>query len=265
MIKEHYKKELVIDGILKKGSEGKDVKKVQEWLNLWRYIERGWTYRVSIDGDFGAQTEGIVKSFQEMHSAEIDGVVGPVTFGLLCGPMSIAFDDDELDISDLRDEIIFIARQHLVQSPKELEQNKGPWVRAYMDGYEGAPWAWCMGFAQTIIDQALSPENKFTDIMPHTFSCDVVGEYGLENKCLTRAADLKDSKKKSKISPADLFLVVKTSNDWVHTGIIERVGGDWIHTLEGNTNDEGSREGYEVCRRMRDLTKGNIDIFHLNL
>jgi hypothetical protein len=26
-------------------------------------------------------------------------------------------------------------------------------------------------------------------------------------------------------------------------------------TVEGNTNDEGSADGYEVCQRMRSLTK----------
>jgi len=36
-----------------------------------------------------------------------------------------------------------------------------------------------------------------------------------------------------------------------HTFIIESVEGDKLHTVEGNTNDTGSREGYEVCRRIR--------------
>lgn len=38
-----------------------------------------------------------------------------------------------------------------------------------------------------------------------------------------------------------------------HTGFVERVDGSNIHTIEGNTNDEGSREGYEVARRVRQL------------
>ncbi|BFM42680.1 hypothetical protein CFS9_13210 [Flavobacterium sp. CFS9] len=40
-----------------------------------------------------------------------------------------------------------------------------------------------------------------------------------------------------------------------HTGIVEKVVGTKIHTIEGNTNDVGSREGYEVCRRVRELSK----------
>lgn len=34
-----------------------------------------------------------------------------------------------------------------------------------------------------------------------------------------------------------------------HTGFVESVIGDRIMTIEGNSNDEGSREGYEVCRK----------------
>ncbi len=33
--------------------------------------------------------------------------------------------------------------------------------------------------------------------------------------------------------------------------IVERVEDKFIYTIEGNTNDTGSREGYEVCRRVR--------------
>lgn len=38
-----------------------------------------------------------------------------------------------------------------------------------------------------------------------------------------------------------------------HTGFVESVEGELIHTIEGNTNDTGSREGYEVCRRKRKI------------
>jgi hypothetical protein len=39
-----------------------------------------------------------------------------------------------------------------------------------------------------------------------------------------------------------------------HTGFIEKVEGENINTIEGNTNDTGSREGYEVCRRIRKIS-----------
>ena len=34
-----------------------------------------------------------------------------------------------------------------------------------------------------------------------------------------------------------------------HTGFVTGVKGDRINTIEGNSNDDGSREGYEVCRK----------------
>jgi hypothetical protein len=38
-----------------------------------------------------------------------------------------------------------------------------------------------------------------------------------------------------------------------HTGIVEKVVGNTIFTIEGNTNNDGSREGYKVARRKRDI------------
>lgn len=50
--------------------------------------------------------------------------------------------------------------------------------------------------------------------------------------------------------PGDIF-IMDYGRGLGHTGIIEKVEGDLLHTIEGNTNDTGSREGYEVCRRTR--------------
>lgn len=36
-----------------------------------------------------------------------------------------------------------------------------------------------------------------------------------------------------------------------HTGLVENFDKDFIYTIEGNTNDAGSREGIKVCRKKR--------------
>jgi hypothetical protein len=48
-----------------------------------------------------------------------------------------------------------------------------------------------------------------------------------------------------------------------HTGFIERIEGQWMYTIEGNTNDTGSREGFEVCRKKRLISSaiGFIRVF----
>lgn len=48
-----------------------------------------------------------------------------------------------------------------------------------------------------------------------------------------------------------------------HTGIVECIergaDGIWMaHTIEGNTNHDGSREGYEVERKLRKLTDPHL-------
>ena len=48
-----------------------------------------------------------------------------------------------------------------------------------------------------------------------------------------------------------IFLVRRTSTDWTHDGLVVNAGATTFDTIEGNTNDEGSREGFEVCARTR--------------
>ena len=169
-----------------------------------------------------------------------------------------------IDGNDLRTLIIKYAEQQMENKPRELyNNNQGPWVRAYMDGHEGKAWAWCMGFVQTVLDQACTTLNKsFTDIMPFSYSCDVVGEHGVSTKKLIPYNQLRENP--SFIASGDVFLIRKRANDWIHTGIITGVEGDWLHTIEGNTNDEGSREGFEVCRRMRNYKNSTIDLFKVD-
>lgn len=262
MIKKQYVKELNLSKLVKPGSKGKDVKKVQEWLNLWRNYKADWFYNIGVDGEYGPLTEKVIRKFQEMNGLEVDGVVGENTFRVLSQPMLRAF--QRIDGTDLRSLIVAYAEQHLKNIPRELyNSNQGPWVRAYMDGNEGREWAWCMGFVQTILDQAFSTIGKnFTSIMRHSYSCDVVGVQGLDSKRLIRNVNLRENH--DLIEAGDVFLVVKSPRDWTHTGIVTGLEDGTIHTIEGNTNDEGSREGFEVCRRIRNFTKRNIDLFKVD-
>ncbi len=55
--------------------------------------------------------------------------------------------------------------------------------------------------------------------------------------------------------PGAIFLQKGGKTGWRHTGIVLRSGAETFQTVEGNTNDEGSAEGYEVCRRARGYAK----------
>lgn len=47
-----------------------------------------------------------------------------------------------------------------------------------------------------------------------------------------------------------------------HTGIVTSVSGGYIHTIEGNSNNNGSREGigvFELTRKIKSIENGFID------
>ena len=54
------------------------------------------------------------------------------------------------------------------------------------------------------------------------------------------------------LKPADVFGIWFNSMGRVaHVGLVEKNEGDWLVTIEGNTNGGGSREGDGVYRRRR--------------
>ena len=61
--------------ILRNGSEGNDVKQLQQSLILLGYDCGKW----GADGDFGDATEIAVREFQKDHGLEVDGEYGPLT------------------------------------------------------------------------------------------------------------------------------------------------------------------------------------------
>lgn len=267
MKKADYKKELIIKGTQKrKGTNNRDdVRKIQSWLSLYAISNPNAGTATGIDGDFGPATERAVKNYQKVNDIMPSGMVTQALFDKLCAPMRDAF-ETPLQSSNLRSLVLEAAENHVKAHPRELiikgQSNSGPWVRSYMDGHDGAIWFWCMGFVQTIIDQAASVQGKkFTALMPQTVSCDIVGNAGLEKGILHRNSKIKQNP--SLIKPGDIFLIKKSKLDWTHTGIVTDIDGTTIETIEGNTNHEGSRNGIAAMKRTRNFKKSNIDIFSI--
>lgn len=67
--------------------------------------------------------------------------------------------------------------------------------------------------------------------------------------------------KPSLVTPGMIFIILH-KNGTGHTGLVEAITGTLLTTIEGNTNDIGSREGIGVFRRqkrtMRDISRGYI-------
>jgi peptidoglycan hydrolase-like protein with peptidoglycan-binding domain len=269
MQKTHYKKELVIKATQQQkgvNNNKKDVEKIQSWLNLFALQNPNSGTSTGIDGDFGPATEKAVKNFQKANGLTQTGVVTQTVFDVLCSPLKKAF-ETPITGNNLRELIVNTAKNHLDNHPFELviheQTNSGPWVRSYMDAFEGKDWLWCMGFVQTIIDQAASTQGKnFKTLMPLTYSCDTVGNTGLQKGCLTRYQTARTNS--SLIKPGDIFLIQKSKFDWIHTGIVTAVHNDIIETIEGNTNSDGSQNGNAVMNRIRNYRQSKIDFFSVN-
>lgn len=233
--------DLVLDKDYKKGMKGKKVRLIQEWLCLHGY-------HIAIDGDFGDATDTAVRQFQKEKKLKVDGIVEGKTFDKLVLPMSEALEEISPGKKGLGQMVVAYAEKHLEQHPLEVGgQNRGPWVRLYMQGNEGSDWPWCAGFVSFILKQACKSLNVALPIQT-SFSCDSLAFSAKERGLFLKESEAKD---KNTIVSGSLFLERRTPTDWVHTGIVLSAENNIFHTIEGNTNDDGDREGYEVCRRIR--------------
>lgn len=120
------------------------------------------------------------------------------------------------------------------------------------------PASWCMAFVYWCYDTAShnlginNPLVKTGGVLAQWNNIDKDKKINLSNL-------LKDS---SPLKPGDIF-IMNYGQGLGHTGIIESIGKNKIHTIEGNTNDTGSREGYEVCRKIRLLASPIIGCISL--
>ena len=237
-------KELEFFQILELGNSGRDVRRIQEWLCL-----NG--FGVVVDGEFGPATEDGVKAFRRKRRLPVRGPVDAATFAKLSSPMRRALSTPLSVPRDIGDAVVYVAHRHLTQHPREIAgQNLGPWVRLYMDGNEGQSYPWCVGFVQLVVRQAcdaLNVEKPFV----HTYSCDRLASDGCKKDLFVRQAEVGASNAPDLLPPGTVFLQRREPGDWTHAGIVVRANKKTFETIEGNTNDEGSREGYEVCYRVR--------------
>jgi hypothetical protein len=234
--------ETKLDKNYHKGDSGPYVRLIQEWLSL-----NG--INLVIDGVFGSATDAAVRKFQTINTLAVDGEVGPITYGRLIEPVTNALKPIPVNGRSVDEMVAAYAQQHLKQHPREVGgQNMGPWVRYYMRGNEGVDWPWCAGFISTLVKQACKSLRiplpiKLSD------SCIELAKNAMNRNLFLSETDVLTDK--NNLKPGSIFLNRKSPDQWSHTGIVIAVEPEVFHTIEGNTNDEGSSEGYEVCQRIR--------------
>ena len=228
--------------LVKLGDNSKDVKAVQEWL-CYNKIS------VVIDSDFGPATKAGVRQFQSNKSIPTTGIVEDTTWALLDYPIDFLKRLPGVSpTSTLSEVIVSNAFRHYAVKPVEIGgQNMGPFVRFYMKGLEGEAEPWCAGSASIVVLQSyealgISTHDKFNYQVGCTALYNDAKKYGTLVKVP---------------SPGCLFLSYTPNMEGCHhVGIVTfaDISEGIIHTIEGNTNDSGSREGFEYVPRIRSLT-----------
>lgn len=237
---DYLRQEVFLAQPLAAGSRGQAARRVQEWLSLHGH-------RLAIDGLYGAITAEVVAEFQTSASLPPTGAVDAATFARLSRPLQQALSPLSMASRSLRATVVRYAQSHLAQRPLEIGgQNRGPWVRAYMDGHNGTEWAWCAGFVTFILRQACETLGIAMPI-EGSVSCDTLAAQAKRAGLFLAEADAR----KSGVPEGSIFLVRRTSSDWTHTGIVLDPRELLFRTVEGNSNDSGDREGYEVCSNSR--------------
>lgn len=208
-------------------------------------------HSVVVDGKIGPASLAAIAAFRAQKSLGGGAGIDQALMDALAQPLLKALRPIAAR-ARFGDTVVAIAEQHRAEHPREIGgANRGPWVRLYMDGNEGPAWLWCAGFVTYLLERA-AEAHKQKSPLPHTFSCDTIGMAALQSKTLIRNVNLATA------NPGDLFLIPKTTFDWVHVGIVVGSANGVLVTIEGNTNDDGSREGHEVCKRTRAPAKVDL-------
>ncbi|WP_217424130.1 CHAP domain-containing protein [Magnetospirillum sp. UT-4] len=207
---------------------------------------------IATDGNFGDETEAAVRLFQSRFADRagqplvIDGVVGAITWAALFEEAQPAALPPA--VSPFRSKVLEIAASQVGVREQPPGSNGGPVVDQYLASVGlGTGYAWCAAFvhwccagAAQAVPSAVAPirTGGVMDLWR------IAGQTpGLTIISAAAATDDPQS-----VPPGAIF-IINTGHGHGHTGFVEAVTDGRLATIEGNTNEGGSREGIGVFRR----------------
>jgi hypothetical protein len=219
------------------------------------------------NGVFSAETAEAVQRFQarsvDIHglALTVDGTVGPMTWAaLFAQPSPVAAQPG----TALQAKTLEIAAREIGIMESPLGSNRGPKVDEYLR-YAGlnpatGSYAWCAAFASWCFGQA-STSLSVADPAPKT-----AGALDFWNRAgsmkLHRVSPTEATANPNLVTPGMVF-ILSTGGGHGHVGLVEKVQGVVLTTIEGNTNDNGSRDGIgvyrHVGRRINQISCGFVD------
>lgn len=150
--------------------------------------------------------------------------------------------------NELRDKVISVAKGYV--GMQEIKGNLGWTSKPFEAKMEAIGWkpshAWCCYFAEMVWSEVYDSEGH-SETLDKLFS-------GSSTKTLKRFSE---SGWPTGTVPVPGAVVIWChmkggKEQWQgHTGIVTGVEDSFMHTVEGNTNDAGSREGEVVAEKIR--------------
>jgi CHAP domain-containing protein/putative peptidoglycan binding protein len=210
-----------------------------------------------VDGIFGTHTVDAVKLFQIRHTdlygrpLQVDGEIGSDTWSALFGRTTV-YASKAKPSGRLMVKVLDVASGEIGVREDPPGSNKGKRVGEYQRAVgidSGEPW--CVAFVFFCFATA-SRTLKIRNPMD-VADCKTGSVLDLWNRAgrakgvqvLLHDDALDDP---SKVRPGMVF-AISTGGGNGHVGFVTKVNGNYLETIEGNTNDGGSREGIGVFRR----------------
>jgi CHAP domain/Putative peptidoglycan binding domain len=225
---------------------------------------------IAEDGVFDKErTETAVKLFQARfpdvtgRPLEVDGKVGSLTWGAMFGASTVP--SNSVGPSALTRAAIDFAKTQIGVMEKPIGSNRGPEVDDYLRAVALNPaqgsFAWCVAFTYFCYKKAaeiLGLQN------PHIETAGVLDHWNKAGRKpkVVRVTNAKAVADPALVKPGSLF-IIDFGQGKGHSGMVIEVANGRLVTIEGNTNDNGSRNGVGVflrdARKISKINKGFID------
>jgi hypothetical protein len=193
-----------------------------------------------------------IKGVQRKIGVDADGAPGEQTWTAIAQALGLVRKVATIPVSTLSsntpigDKLAAIAESQIGTQEDAQHQNRGSAILKYQEATNlgGQGWPWCAAFVDWCLLQ-LSRMIGMQFTRPQTASAFGLIDWGKEQNLLVFAAG-------SNYDPKRGDLVVY---NFSHCGIVADVdlAGKTFHALEGNSNIDGSRDGYEVVRHARNF------------